>query len=303
MSTAELAELVARHLWITLSVITSVMVLLAWVCWYGLQRWGTRITTLSREGLNRLRVHASRLPTPLVVSNAWQLARRLGIQALVSAAVAVFASMAFMEIADEISADEDLGQFDIALSAALSRHASDEQLQIFALLTHLGDKGFLIPLVAVVTLLLWWRRQRFIAAAWVVACALGGLLNVALKAIFARARPEFVHGFATADGWSFPSGHSSGSMIVYGLLGYLAVLHTPKSIHIPMAAFAMTLVVCVGSSRVILQVHYFSDVLGGYAFGASWIAAWIAGLEVLRRAERYNLRSTSNPVARSAIRS
>lgn len=303
MTPTELAELVATHLWITLFLITSVMVMLAWACWYGLQRWGSRVVALGRDWVGRIRVHASRLPTPAVISNAWAVARRLGIQALISAAFAVVASVMFFEIADEMGADEDLGQFDTALSAAFGRHASDDQLQTFAIVTHLGDKAFLIPLVAVVALLLLWRRRVFTAAAWVVACALGGLLNLALKALFERSRPEFVHTFATADGWSFPSGHSSGAIIVYGLLGYLAVLHTPKSIHIPTAALAMTLVVFVGFSRVILQVHYFSDVLAGYAFGASWVAAWIAGLEVLRRAERYHLRSTSNPVARSAIRS
>lgn len=292
----ELAEFVASHLWVTLFIITSVMVLCAWGCWYGLQRWGGRIATLSREWLGRL-------PPPLIASSAGQIARRLGLQALLSAMFAVFASVVFVEIADEMGADEDLGQFDIALSTALGRHASEEQLRAFAVLTHLGDKAFLTLLVVAVAGLLLWRRQHFIAAAWLVACALGGLLNTALKAIFERARPEFVHGFATAEGWSFPSGHSSGSMIVYGLLGYLAVLYTPKSIHVPTAAVAMTLVVCVGSSRVILQVHYFSDVLGGFAVGASWIAAWIAGLEVLRRAERHNLRSTSSAPVRSAIKS
>lgn len=40
---------------------------------------------------------------------------------------------------------------------------------------------------------------------------------------------------------------------------------------------------CVGFSRVALQVHYFSDVLGGYAVGVAWVAAWIADLEVFRR--------------------
>jgi membrane-associated phospholipid phosphatase len=279
MSTPDFAEFIATHLWLTLAIVTSVMVLFAWGCWYGLQRWGGRVALQLREWL-------SRVPAPVAASSAWQIPRRLGIQALLSAAFAAFASLVFLEIADEIGADEDLGQFDLALSTALSRHASDEQLRTFALLTHLGDKAFLIPLVAVVALVLLWRRQRFIAAAWVVACALGGVLNAGLKAIFERSRPEFVHSFATADGWSFPSGHSSGSMIVYGLLGYLAVLYTPKSVHVPTAAIAMALVVCVGLSRVILQVHYFSDVLGGYAVGASWVAAWIAGLEVLRRAER-----------------
>lgn len=292
MSVTELAQSIAVHLWATLFVLTIVLVLIAWIAWYGLQRWGGRAVALSREWLNLLRPRAARWPAHRAFSRAWQIGRRLGIQALLSATVAVMATAAFVEIADETSADEDLGRFDAALSAALSQHASDEQLRVFAVLTHLGDKAFLIPLVAVVALLLLWRRRWFVAAAWVVACGGGGLVNVALKNVFERARPEHLHGLATAAGWSFPSGHSSGSFIVYGLLGYLAVLHTPKSFHIPAAAMAMTLVVYVGLSRVILQVHYLSDVLGGYAFGASWAAAWIAGLEVLRRAERTVSRVT-----------
>lgn len=286
MSITELAEIFATHVWATLFLLTLVLLLPAWIAWYGLQRWGGRIVALSREWGNRILPHVRRLPAPGAVSRAWQVARRLGVQALLSAAVAVMASAAFLEIADETSADEGLGQFDIALSAALSQHATDEQLQVFATITHLGDKAFLMPLVAVVALLLLWNRRWFVAAAWVVACAGGALLNVALKNLFERARPEHLHGFATADGWSFPSGHSSGALIVYGLLGYLAVLHTPKSIHLPAAAIAMTLVVSVGLSRVILQVHFLSDVLGGYAFGASWVAAWVAGMEVLRRTEQ-----------------
>lgn len=286
MSLTDLAQFVAIHLWATLFAVTIALVLLAWAAWYALQKWGGRVVTLSREWLIRLRPHARRLPARDALSKGWRIARRLGIQALLSAAVAVMATAAFLEIADETRADEDLGAFDTALSAALSDHASDEQLQVFAVLTDLGDKVFLIPLVAVVAILLLWKRRWFVAGAWVVACAGGGLMNIALKNLFERSRPEYLHAFATAEGWSFPSGHSSGAFIVYGLLGYLAVLHTPKSFHIPAAAIAMLLVVFVGSSRVILQVHYFSDVLGGFAFGASWVAAWIAGLEVLRRAER-----------------
>lgn len=289
MMPAELAELSAEHLWTALFAVTGAMLLVAWVLWYGLQRFGGRVAALLQQWLVRLGPYAKRwVPESGPVSDAWRLARRLGLQALISIAVAVIACAVFIEIADETAADEDLGQFDVALSAALSRHASEDQLRTFAAITHLGDQAFLIPLVVIVALLLLWRRRWFVAAAWVVASAGGGLLNIALKALFERSRPEHLHGFATADGWSFPSGHSSGSFIVYGLLGYLAVLHTPKSFHVPAAAIAMTLVVCVGFSRVILQVHYFSDVIGGYAFGMAWVAAWIAGLEVLRRGERLN---------------
>lgn len=286
MATDELAELLAQNLWGVLFAITSVMLLLAWLLWNGLQRYGPRTTALLRELIARITPHARRLPFPSAVQSAWDMVRRLGVQVLVSMAVAVTACLGFVEIADEIAPDEDLGQFDAALSAALSRHASDDQLRIFAILTHLGDRRFLILLAGGIALLILLRRRWFLAAAWVAATAGGGLLNSALKAIFERSRPQWLHGFASADGWSFPSGHSSGSAIVYGLLGYLVVIHLPQRFHVPVAIVAMTLIVCVGFSRVILQVHYFSDVLGGYAFGAAWVAAWIAGLETFRRRQR-----------------
>jgi membrane-associated phospholipid phosphatase len=276
------AEFIASHLWAVLFIITSVMLLLAWLLWEGLQRYGPRIVTLMQNLLARLSPHAQRLPFPGAMLSAWGVVRRLGVQVLVSMAVAVTACIGFVEIADEMAADEDLGQFDSALSAALGRHASDAQLQFFATLTDLGDRSFLIALAGGIAVLLLFRRRWFMAAAWVVATAGGGFLTTALKALFERSRPEWAHGFASADGWSFPSGHASGASIVYGLLAYLVVIHLPKRLHLPLAAVAMTLIVCVGFSRVILQVHYFSDVLGGFAFGAAWVAAWIAGLEAFR---------------------
>lgn len=286
MTTQALAEFLAVHLWAVLFVITSVMLLATWLLWQGLQHYGPRVVLLLQGLLDRIRPHAKRFPLPGAMLSAWGVVRRLGVQVLVSMAVAVTACIGFVEIADEIGADEDLGQFDVALSAALSRNAGDDQLRIFATLTDLGDKRFLILLSGAIALMLLVRRQWFLGAAWAAATAAGGLLNTALKAIFERSRPQWLHDFAAADGWSFPSGHSSGATIVYGLLAYLVVIHLPKRFHLPVAALAMMLIVCVGFSRVILQVHYFSDVLGGYAFGAAWVAAWVAGLETFRRRQQ-----------------
>ncbi|MFC4309270.1 phosphatase PAP2 family protein [Steroidobacter flavus] len=283
MTTEKFAEFLAVHLWAVLFVIALGMLLVAGLLWHALQRYGGRFVTLGQGVIDRIRPHARRLPIPGAVHSIWQIASGLGIQVLASVAIAVAACVGFVEIADDIGVDDDLGRFDVALSAALSQHASDRQLRIFAAVTDLGDKDFLIPLAAVIAAFMLFRRRWFLAAAWLVATAGGALSNVGLKAIFERSRPEHLHGFASASGWSFPSGHSSGSFIVYGLLAYLIVIHSTPRWHWPVAAAAMMLIVCVGFSRVVLQVHYFSDVLGGYAVGAAWVAAWIAGLEVFRR--------------------
>jgi undecaprenyl-diphosphatase len=75
-------------------------------------------------------------------------------------------------------------------------------------------------------------------------------------------------------------------MLVYSLLGYLLVRHTPRPWHLPIAAAAVALIVFVGSSRILLQVHWFSDVLAGFASAAAWSALWIAALETVRWRER-----------------
>jgi undecaprenyl-diphosphatase len=60
------------------------------------------------------------------------------------------------------------------------------------------------------------------------------------------------------------------------------VRHTPRAWHLPVALVGIALIVFVGSSRVVLQVHYLSDVLAGYASAAAWVAIWVAGLETAR---------------------
>src|SRR5690606_32902115 len=119
---------VAMNLWAVLLVITFLMLLAAWLLWEGLQRYGPAIEAWVRGLFARIRPHTRSFPLPGAVLSAWDIARRLGLQALVSMAVAVVACIGFVEVADEIAPDEDLGQFDTALSEALGQHASDDQL-------------------------------------------------------------------------------------------------------------------------------------------------------------------------------
>jgi undecaprenyl-diphosphatase len=203
---------------------------------------------------------------------------------LLGLAVAGAGTVAFFELADEIGAGEELAAFDVALAAALVRHLDAATLALFGALTHLGDPQVLWPIGLGVVLVLAWRGERLLAAGWITATGGGALLNFLLKRLFERSRPVHEHGFASADGFSFPSGHASGSLLIYGMLAYLVVRHTPPRWHPPVAATALLLIVFVGASRVLLQVHWFSDVLAGWAHAAAWTALCIAALETVRLA-------------------
>ncbi|WP_437927371.1 phosphatase PAP2 family protein [Sorangium sp. So ce291] len=197
------------------------------------------------------------------------------------------AALVFVALAEAVNGGAAIVQVDLALARAL--HASSSSAGVAALraFTFLGSGAALTVVAIVVAALLLRRRHRVLAIGWLIALAGGGLLNWALKALFARQRPTFADPLAVAAGWSFPSGHSMGTFITFGMLSYLGLLfvRTPRA-RLLLVAFALSWTVAMGFSRMYLGVHYLSDVLAGFAAGSVWLAACISGIEVARRRPR-----------------
>lgn len=285
---ADLPDFIARNVLWLLLVIAFLWLLLTAAFWHFARILGPKLWRSTVAGWNWWRATplARRLKRVPVVgpiaSRAMTVVRYLGLYAVLGFAIAVLAVSAFFELADEIGVDESLAQFDTELAAALGRHLSYEALSAFSIVTVLGDRDVLTVLATVVFVALLLLRRWLLAGAWAVATAGGGLMNLVLKEIFARTRPVHEHGLVTETSYSFPSGHASGSMLIYSLLAYLIVRHTPNVWHIPVTIAMSACIIFVGSSRVILQVHYFSDILAGYASAAAWVALCVAGLEAVR---------------------
>lgn len=282
------ADVIAQHAVAILLGIAAAMLAMTAVLWHLIERYGPRLWSGAVSAWNALRTSTladrlRRIPgLEPVLTHALTAGRYLGAYAILSFMAALAALAAFFELADEIGFDEELAKFDVALSRSLAGQLPRELLEVTAVITRLGDSTFLIPLGVAVTIVLLLKRRTLLAVAWAVATSGGALLNLLLKSIFERARPAHEHGLLVAEGWSFPSGHASGSMLVYGLLGYLVIRHSPRGWHLPVAMLCVTLIVFVGFSRVLLQVHYLSDVLAGYISAAAWGALSIAGLEAVR---------------------
>ena len=164
----------------------------------------------------------------------------------------------------------------VRLDEAVSRtlYAGDDRSALtgvlLEVLTTPGTTWFRV--VASLPVLFWLgTRRAWRTAAWVVtANVLVGPLTALLKETFGRVRPAFENGGATYDSLSFPSGHSSG---IATLVTIALVLAWPRLMgrqrRLALAAGA-ALVVLVGLTRMWLGVHFLSDVLGGWAFGAAW---------------------------------
>jgi membrane-associated phospholipid phosphatase len=192
----------------------------------------------------------------------------------------------FAELSEALDAEEPLGRFDLALSRAIGASSTRAALQAFALVTHLGDVATLVGLGAAVALGLLAVGRRWLALAWLLALAGNGVLNPALKRVFERARPLHEHGLVHELGYSFPSGHSSGSVVAYGMLAYVLLRLLPAVWHLPVVLAATALAFTVGCSRVFLQVHYPSDVAAGFASGAAWLLVCVISIELTRHYRR-----------------
>lgn len=134
-----------------------------------------------------------------------------------------------------------------------------------------------------------WRHTLHRAAVFVVAVELSGLLlNNLIKLGVDRLRPTFDVQIESAPGSSFPSGHAMDSMICYSLLAsavlFSGLVRDPWRRPVAAALFAVPFL--VGASRVVLGVHYPSDVLAGWTLGLAWVGLATALVRPWRRASR-----------------
>jgi undecaprenyl-diphosphatase len=149
---------------------------------------------------------------------------------------------------------------------------------IARIFTALGEPTVLIGAGIIVAALLWHRARGRLALGLLLVILLGRGLSEVQKYWIARARPDFEQHLVVVKTSSFPSGHATSSMIFYLTLA-LALAPRGRTRRLAAAA-AVLLSLLIGTSRVMLGVHWPSDVIGGWSFGMLWV------LLTLRRAER-----------------
>lgn len=237
------------------------------------------VGVLALMGLRTAQCHSPPLRRLLPVQAYWVVLAAMGA----SACALLLAGAAMAELAESGRPGGHWGALDDAIAAGLQAQADTAVLQWFATLTHLGDAWALAGATVVITGVLWMRQHRLLAIGWLVALAGNGALTKILKQVFERVRPEHLHGIAQADGFSFPSGHSSASMAAYAMLAYLATRLLPRPWHLPVAMAAGALIFTTGWSRVVLQVHYASDVLAGWLLAGTWVLCTVLVMESVSR--------------------
>ena len=135
----------------------------------------------------------------------------------------------------------------------------------FTLITHLGSVYF----ISFVTLLILWHIYRLKIndrLPYLLLCSSLGcfIVNYLLKNIVQRPRPPLPH-LVAARGFSFPSGHAMVSMCFYAMVAFILSKTLQERLYIRLSMYLLATL--IAASRVILHVHYLSDVIAGLFAG------------------------------------
>lgn len=138
-----------------------------------------------------------------------------------------------------------------------------------------AGNGIWGPVITVAFAILFALRRRFPEAAIVVLTLIPRGLRQLLAVLVARPRPsaDLLQIRAHASGYSFPSGHATGAMVLYGALFVLAAALVPqRPVRMLFQGLCLFMIVVTGLARVYVGVHWPSDVVGGFVFGLLCLA-------------------------------
>ncbi|MHC1785649.1 MAG: diacylglycerol kinase [Christensenellales bacterium] len=179
---------------------------------------------------------------------------------------------------------EGLLSLDRQVSGAVSALRSPLLTPVMLVFTQAASPLLLVMGSLVIIFLV--RQQQYWAPIF-SNLALSVFLNLGLKDLFVRSRPDTVTQLVAESGYSFPSGHSMAAMSFYGFLIYLLWRSRLRRLYKDLlTGLLAVLIALVGFSRVYLGVHYPSDVLAGYSAAAAYLIVFTAFVDAFFRQDR-----------------
>jgi len=185
--------------------------------------------------------------------------------------------LALGAVAEDVH-DQEANALD-ALATPLLHALSNPILDaVMGTFTNLGSTIVVVPLFVVALVLLIWRRHRREALFLAASMAGSLVLNQSLKLIFQRPRPQLAWAQVQPE-YSFPSGHAMNSIVFYVAVALIVWVLWGRRAGLIATVLAIVLALLIGTSRIYLGYHYFTDVVGGLLAGAAWLIIVAAALD------------------------
>ncbi len=196
-----------------------------------------------------------------------------GLQMTIGAIVLIAASWLFGTVSEDVLTGDPLTVVDQFLAEWFQAHAVPLVTQIMRVVSNLHGIVAISIYAVLLAIYLLWKRDWF----WLVCLATtvpgGMLLNVLMKHAFQRARPNVGDPLLALSTYSYPSGHVAGTALFYGVLGAMLITRIDVWRWRVLIAFtAITLVLLVAVSRMVLGAHFLSDVIAAFAEAVAWLS-------------------------------
>lgn len=208
----------------------------------------------------------------------------LGLHLTVGMVVIVLGCCWFGGIVEDLWTNEPLVAFDTRLAQWFHEDGTRDLTSAARVVTLFGSVAFLTAASVCFALVFGIRRAWGRLLVLVLAVGGGSLLNIVLKHAFHRQRPVLENPLVTLSSYGFPSGHTMGATIFYGLMAMLAARHFKRWWQRALVfAVAALIILSIALSRIYLGAHYLSDILGAFAAGLVWLALCWTAVETFRK--------------------
>jgi len=219
-------------------------------------------------------------------ANRLDLRSRKGLPVTVAGAIASLSFLAFLILAEDVVEPAALSLDKLAVTTAAAM-VNPVCTTLMRFLTHMGDFPMVVVevLIAAVLLAAWGHPRR--AGSVVILVSVGSLVVETLKPIFDRARPIALTQLLPRPlSASFPSGHAMAGLLLFGTLALmLSASRLPKWARAWGSIGTLLVGVSIGLSRVYLQVHYMTDVIGAWLLGTTMLATWAVAVLIWGRTQ------------------
>lgn len=276
-------------LWLLLPVLIAVVAIGRWLAW---PLWRLALIWIPEFWHLLLQV-------PLPDTLSWRIGRRwprftawitgrvdphrfAGLPLTLIVLLALYLVSLAAGVLEAVLENEELVALDSHINQALTVMRDDRFVHLFHWISGMGHTNTLAIVLTVAILLLWAQGRLADLYGLILAAGASSTVTWIGKYVIDRERPASLT-FAEALSPSFPSGHATGSMAVYGFITFVVArqLLGPRQ-QFEVVYWGLTLVGLIAFSRMVLSLHYFSDVAAGLLIGAFGVVAGIALAEYRR---------------------
>jgi len=193
-----------------------------------------------------------------------------GLALTIALGLILLAALGFGLVSEMVTSETGLYRYDASAAAWGAEHATPTSTWLLGLVTWLGATVTVVSVAVALGVLEWVERRRLAVLVFLVMVVAGqNLIANTVKALVDRERPPVPH-LAPSSGFSFPSGHTAAAAATWAAVALVLGRGRPLWFKAWLAAGAALLTAAVAASRVLLGVHWLTDVIGGAALGFGW---------------------------------